>query len=120
MNPHEFLKSLGAAVGAVCLLTAAQAGDVAPCPDDYGARATDYVVSRLDKSQGARVQIVSEPYRVAADVNGHHGVEGWGVDVRVKARQASGAAGIYLPYTVIFVDGAPVALCEDASDITRV
>ncbi|MEQ1929078.1 MAG: hypothetical protein ABL957_00905 [Parvularculaceae bacterium] len=120
MNAPRFLKSFGAAAGAMCLLAVAHAQDVTPCPEDYGARATDYVVSRLDKSDGARVQIVSEPYRVAADVNGHRGLEGWGVDVRVKARQASGAAGVYLPYTVIFVDGAPVALCEDASDITRI
>ena len=105
--------------GAILLSTAAYAGSIAPCPDDYQEQASAYMLSRLDSAAGARVHVVSQPYQVSADVSGH-GVEGWAVDLKVKARQASGAVGVYLPYTVIFVDGAPVALCEDASNLKRV
>lgn len=110
---------LAAICGAVLLSTAAYAGSVAPCPDDYRDQASAYVQSRLERADGARIQIVGEPYQVSAKVSGH-AVEGWAVDVKVKARQASGAQGVYLPYSVIFVDGAPVALCEDARDLKRV
>ncbi|NWG70319.1 MAG: hypothetical protein HXY23_01755 [Parvularculaceae bacterium] len=110
---------LAAICSAVLLSTAAYAGSVAPCPDDYRDQASAYMLSRLAQEAGARVQVVSEPYLVRAEVSGHD-VEGWAVDLKVKARQASGVHGVYLPYTVIFVDGAPVALCQDTSGIERV
>lgn len=96
------------------------AGEVAACPDDYPERAASYVESRLGDPRGARVQIASEPYRVAADVNGREDLQGWGVDIRVRTRQPGGDYGNYVPYTVVFIDGEPVALNEDADELTRV
>ncbi len=106
--------------GAGMLFATSQAGDVAPCPDDYSDRAVSYVESRLDDSRAAKVQIVSEPYRVEADLSGYSDLPGWGVDIRVKSRLPSGSFGGYMSYTVIFVNGEAVALCEDTSDLTRV
>lgn len=108
------------AASAVALFAAAQAVDVAPWPDDYGSLAASYVETRIEDTRGARVELVSEPYRVEADVAGYAGLEGWGVDVRVRSRLPNGTYGGYVPYTVIFIDGVPVALCEDASELTRV
>jgi hypothetical protein len=108
------------ATAAATLSATSFAGDVAPCPDDYAERAATYVESRLDQDWGARVQVVSDPYRVEADLNGHDNLQGWGVDVRVKSRLPGGATGSYLPYTVIFVDGEAVALDADTSDLTRI
>lgn len=111
---------LSFAFGAAALFAVSQAGDIAPCPDDYGYQATSYVEGRLTDARGARVQIVSEPYRVAADVGGYSGVEGWGVDIKVRSRLPNGSYGGYIPYTVIFVNGEAVALCEDAAELSRV
>ena len=44
---------------------------------------------------------------------------GWGVDVRVKSRLPSGSYGATESLTVIFIDGDPVALEEDAQRIAR-
>jgi hypothetical protein len=110
---------VAALASALLLASAASASSVAPCPDDYRDQAESYAVGRLERAEGARVQVVSEPNRVRADVKGRS-LDGWAVDLMVKARQASGASGVYVPYTVIFVDGVAVALCEDASKITRV
>ncbi len=116
-----FLKSIvSAAAGFVFLAGASIAGDIKPCPDDYPVRAADYIESRLDDRRGAKVQVVSEPYRVIASVSGYEGLPGWGVDVRVKSRLPTGAYGGYIPYTVIFVEGEAVALDVDASDLSRV
>ena len=65
------LKSLAAfSAGAASLFAVSFAGDIAACPDEYPIMATDYVESSLVDARGARVQIVSEPYRVSADVSG--------------------------------------------------
>ncbi|OFW99755.1 MAG: hypothetical protein A3E78_07170 [Alphaproteobacteria bacterium RIFCSPHIGHO2_12_FULL_63_12] len=111
---------LSMAFGAAAMFAVSQASDVAPCPDDYQLLASNYVEGRLVDARGARVQIVSEPYRVAADMGSDSGVEGWGVDIKVRSRLPSGSYGGYVPYTVIFVDGVAVALCEDARDVSRV
>ncbi len=118
MRIAKTLVSLVAGAGA--LFAISQAGDIVACPDDYPVQAASYVEGRLTDDRGARVQIVSEPYRVEADINGHSDLPGWGVDVRVKSRLPNGAMGGYVPYTVIFVNGEPVALCEDASGLERV
>ncbi len=116
-----FAKSLvSLVIGASVLVGASFAGGIAGCPDDYPVQAASYVEYRLADDRGARVQIVSEPYRVEADINGHADLPGWGVDVRVKSRLPNGDMGGYVPYTVIFVNGEPVALCEDTSQLTRV
>lgn len=116
-----FLKTVvSAAAGVAFLLGASSASEVKPCPDNYPALAADYVEARLDDARGAKVQIVSQPYRVIADIEGYEGLPGWGVDVRVKSRLPGGSFGGYIPYTVIFVDGEAVALDEDTSELTRV
>ena len=116
-----FLKTVvSAAAGVAFLLGASSAGDIKPCPDNYPVLAADYVEARLDDARGAKVQVVSEPYRVIADISGFEGLPGWGVDVRVKSRLPGGGYGGYVPYTVIFVDGEAVALDDDASELTRV
>lgn len=115
------LKSvIAAAAGAAFLAGAAAAGGAGDCPSDYPVLAAAYVEGRLDDARGAKVQVVSEPYRVVADIEGHEGLPGWGVDVRVKSRLPGGAFGGYVPYTVIFIDGEAVALDDDASAMTRV
>ena len=115
-----FTKALvSAAAGALLLFGAATAGEIKPCPDNYPVLAADYVESRLDDARGAKVQVVSEPYRVIADISGYEGLPGWGVDVRVRSRLPSGGYGV-VPYTVIFVDGQAVALDDDTSDLSRV
>ena len=111
---------LSMAFGAAALLAVSQASDIAPCPDDYQFLASNYVESRLADARGSRIQIVSEPYRVAADISGNSGVEGWGVDVKVRSRLPAGGYGGYIAYTVIFVDGEAVALSDDARDLSRV
>lgn len=111
---------LSMAAGAAALFAMSQAADIAPAPGDYRIQASTYVESRLTDARGARVQIVSEPYRVAADVAGYSGVEGWGVDIKVRSRLPTGEYGGYIPYTVIFVNGEPVALCEDTRELARV
>ena len=82
--------------------------------------ATTYVEGRRTDDRGPRVQFNSEPYRVKADLAGYDDVPAWGVDVKVRSRLLSGSYGGYVPYTVIFVDGEPVALCEDADELVRV
>jgi hypothetical protein len=114
------LKSvISAAAGVALLFGVSSAVEIKPCPDDYPVRAADYVQSRLDDARGAKVQVVSEPYRVIADLEGYEGLPGWGVDVRVKSRLPGGGFGGFVPYTVIFIDGEAVALDDDA-ELTRV
>lgn len=110
---------LSMAAGAAALFAMSQAADIAAVPADYQIQASTYVESRLTDARGARVQIVSEPYRVATDVGGYSG-EGWGVDIKVRSRLPNGSYGGYIPYTVIFVNGEPVALCEDTNELARV
>ncbi len=110
---------LSIAAGAAALFAITQASDIAPAPADYQVQATNYVESRLTDARGSRVQIVSEPYRIATDINGHSGIEGWGVDIKVRSRLPTGQYGGYVAYTVIFVEGVAVALCEDASELSR-
>lgn len=116
-----FLKSaISAAAGVAFLFGVSTAGDIKPCPDDYPVRAADYVESRLGDARGAKVRVVSQPYRVIVDLEDYEGLPGWGVDIRVKSRLPGGGYGGYVPYTVLFIDGEAVALDDDASDVTRV
>lgn len=108
-----------AAAGVALLIGVSTAGEIKACPDNYPVLAADYVESRLEDPRGAKVQVVSEPYRVIADIKGYEGLPGWGVDVRVRSRLPSGGYGV-VPYTVIFVDGEAVALDDDTSELTRV
>ena len=108
-------------IGAVAAFAAsAIAADYGVMPADYESASEDYVLSRLADERGARFQFVSAPYPVFADFEGHGNLAAWAVDVRVRSRMASGRMGGYLPYTVIFVDGEPVAFEEDIRGVERV
>jgi hypothetical protein len=106
--------SLGAAMAAVATGFAA---DHDALPADYRTALVDYVDSRLTDPRGARYQLLSEPYKVFADFKGQGKVPAWAVDVRVRTQLHSGDRG-YATYTVIFVDGAPVALEQDIRAVT--
>jgi hypothetical protein len=95
------------------------AADFGPMPANYEASAEAYISERMPDPRGARVQFVSEPYRVFADVSGYEGLACWAVDVRVKARLPNGTMGGYVPYTLLFLDGQPIAFEEDAARMVR-
>ena len=116
----KLLKSISAmTAGLVMLVAGAFASDFGPEPISFEGDAEQYISSRLEDPRGARFQFVGEPYMVFADIGSYEGVSAWAVDVRVKSRMSSGSFGGYLPYTVIFVDGDPVALEEDTQQLTR-
>lgn len=114
---RKILLGVGAALMAA---TAVMAEDFGVMPADYQSALEDYVGSRLINPRGARFQIVSEPYQVYADFAGRSNVAAWAVDVRVRSRLPNGAMGGYVPYTVIFVDGAPVALEQDIRSVRAI
>lgn len=95
------------------------AGDFGPVPAGYESAAEQYIGGRLADSRGARFEFIGEPYLVYADIAGYEGLPCWAVDVRVKSRLPSGAVGGYVPMTVIFLDGAPIALKDDARRMAK-
>jgi|GEM_PF-1272280 len=121
---RKMLLGIGAVAAFAASAIAADYGvmpaDYGVMPADYESASEDYVLSRLADERGARFQFVSAPYPVFADFEGHGNLAAWAVDVRVRSRMASGRMGGYLPYTVIFVDGEPVAFEEDIRGVERV
>ena len=107
------------AASAFAMAGVALAMDFGDAPADYEDQARAYVESRLEDPRAARFQTVGEPYEVYADDAGYEALPGWGVDVRVKSRLPSGSYGATESLTVIFIDGDPVALEEDAQRIAR-
>lgn len=85
-------------------------------PTDFRYATVDYVESRLVDSRGARIVYDSDPYPVYADFGRNGAYDAWAVDIRVRARTGSGYGG-YTPYTVIFVDGEPVAFESDIGGV---
>lgn len=61
-----------------------------------------------------RSDFVGAPYQVYADVSGYEGLACWAINARVKERLPGGRVGGYTPYTVLFLDGQPIAFGEDA------
>lgn len=110
---------LGLSAGAM-MTAGALAADFGVLPADYQSAAQDYVVSRLADPRGAHFQFVGEPYRVVVEFRGHESFEAWAIDMRVRARVGSGAMGGYVPYTVVFVNGEPVAFEQDARRLTKI
>ncbi|MEO0319503.1 MAG: hypothetical protein AAF199_01245 [Pseudomonadota bacterium] len=114
-------------LGLVCALAvalaafnpAALARDFGPMPVNYEESAESYIESRLSNARGARVQVLSAPYQVYSTLAGYDGLPCWAVDVRVRARLASGGYGSYQRYTVLFHDGEAIALKSDARKVTR-
>lgn len=113
-------KMIAALAAVVAMTTGAFAIDCGPSPANYEAAAEAYIASRLEDSRNLRLDFVGEPYQVVAEMTGRDGLACWAVDVRVKARQTNGASGRYVPYTVLFHSGAPVAFEDDVRRMTRV
>lgn len=114
------MKSLCAALAAAAAVTAsAFALDFGPAPTDYQSSAQSYIASRLDDPRALRLQFQGEPYKVYADVAGYEALPCWAVDVRVKERLPTGEIGGFVPYTLLFLDGRPIAFKEDARRISR-
>ncbi len=106
-------KSLTGVFAAGMMLTGALAQDFGPEPADYRYAVEDYVESRLTNSRGARVSIESRPYAVYADFGRHGEIAAWAVDIGVRSHVSSRRHDGYMRYTVIFVDGEPVAFEND-------
>jgi hypothetical protein len=114
------MRTLVAVIAAVAALGAtAFAIEFGPAPTNYEAEAEAYIATRVEDPNSLRVQFRSAPYQVYANVSGYEGLPCWAVDVRVKTRRMTGEAGVYVPYTVLFLDGTPIALKDDAQRITR-
>jgi hypothetical protein len=112
-------KILAGLAAAAAMSAAAFALDFGPAPANYESAAEDYISSRLVEARGVRLQFTGGPYKVYADVSGYEALPCWAVDVRVKGRLPTGAIGGYVPYTVLFLDGRPIAFKEDARRISR-
>jgi len=116
----KILRSLAAGIVAIAVtFVGAIASDFGPAPVSFEDSAEEYILSRLVDPRGVRFKFAGEPYQVFADIGSYEGLSGWAVDVRVKARMPSGSFGGYIPYTVIFIDGDPVAFEEDTGQLTR-
>lgn len=112
-------KLFAAAVAAAAMTASAFAIDFGPAPMDYQAAAETYIATRVTDSRGMQVQFRSEPYKVYADVAGYESLPCWAIDVRVKARNAPGDQGVFVPYTILFLDGRAIAFREDARRLSR-
>lgn len=112
-------QALAGIAAAVAFGAAAIASDFGAAPADYEALAIDYFGERLTEPRTARYEFTSAPYQVFADVSGYEGLPCWAVDVRVKSRLPNGGMGGYVPYTVLFLDGEPIALEIDAVRMVR-
>ena len=111
--------AMGGLAAAAMVFGAALAADFGPMPANYEGAATQYVSTRLTDPRTARYQVVGRPYKVYADIGGYEGLPAWAVAMRVKARLPSGGQGGTQRYTVIFIDGQPVALRDDIRRMAR-
>lgn len=112
-------KSLIGAALATMMAAGAFAADIRPMPANYESSAEDYMMSRMDESRGARVTFDGQPYQVLADFGSYGEMPAWAVDLRLRSRGSSGAFDRYMAYTVLFVDGEPVALASDVDNVKR-
>lgn len=110
-------KCFTAAAAAAVMLTGALAQNFGPQPADYRYAAEDYAESRLANTRGARVRVESRPYPVYADFGRHGEIAAWAVDISVRSHVNSRRHDGYMRYTVIFVDGEPVAFEDDIRGI---
>ncbi|MEM8772945.1 MAG: hypothetical protein AAGD92_14955 [Pseudomonadota bacterium] len=117
---RKSLFGVAAGIMALAAVAAVSASDFGPQPINYEETTHDYLESRLTNKRGARIVFDSEPYQVIADFGDGVSASAWAVDIRVRARLQSRSYGGYMPYTVIFVDGEPVAFSEDIVSVERV
>lgn len=112
-------QALVGVAAALALGAGAMAADFGRAPANYQTLVEDYVSQRLTDSRGARFEFTSRPYQVFADMRGYDDLPCWAVDVRVKARLPNGAYGGYIPYTVLILDGEPIAMKDDVIRMVR-
>ncbi|MEO1251885.1 MAG: hypothetical protein AAFW81_06025 [Pseudomonadota bacterium] len=105
------IKFILAAIAAVALFGVANAQRFEGFPVDYQNATVEYVESRLHDVRRARVTFDSDPYPVYADFGRRGEYEAWAVDVSVDMRMRDHT--YTSSFTVIFVNGAPVAFEED-------
>ena len=79
-----------------------------------------YLDDRLYDPRSARVQLSSDPYKVQVAMRGAKEASAWAVDILVKSRLPTGSWSGYQSYTVIFQNGAPVALESDFQSVTAI
>lgn len=113
-------KFLGMTAAVAILAGSAFAADArfGMVPEACEDNAEIYVLDRLDNTRGARIEVAGEPYPVLADFPEQAGVPCWAIDVVVKSRLETGSWSGNMRYTVIFHDGAPVALDADGVRLT--
>ncbi|MEM8936128.1 MAG: hypothetical protein AAGC77_06950 [Pseudomonadota bacterium] len=117
MSAKQLLMAVAASF---TLGAAAYAGDAGPQPIGYEEEVKAYFAERLENPQGARYEFTGAPYPVQVDLGGYDNLECWAIDVRVRARIGAGTAGGFIPYTVVFYEGRPVALRIDVRDFQEV
>ncbi len=110
-------KSLTGAVFAVLMVASAAAQEFGPAPSDYRYSTQDYVESRLYNARGARISFDGEPYPVFADFGRRGEYAAWAVDISVRTSVRGRGYDGYMHYTVIFVDGEPVAFEQDIGGV---
>lgn len=108
------------ALSASLCASSAIASDFQPLPAGYGAAAEAYVSERLTDPRSARFEMTREPYQVLVDLRGRQDIPCWAVDMRVQSRLPGGAFGGYVPLTVLFYDGTPFALKDDARRVSKI
>jgi hypothetical protein len=104
---------------AIAFSASAIASDFGPMPSNYESAAQSYILSRLDDPHAARFIMSGEPYTALIDLNGRDDLPCWAVDMRVKSRLPYGGVGGYVPMTVLFHGGRPVALKDDVQSFAR-
>ena len=107
------------ALSASVCTTSAIASDFGPAPANFESAAEAYVTKRLSDPFAAQMRAVSDPYQVLVDLVGHDDLPCWAVDMRVKARLPAGDMSRAVPVTVLFYNGKPIALKEDAQHFAR-
>jgi len=114
----KMIKSyLVGAAAAAAIFTCAHAQSFGMMPADYQYSAQDYIESRLVNARGMSLRFAGQPYPVYATFRGGRRVPAWAVDVQVRARLESRRSGRTMYYSVIFVDGEPVAFADDIYDV---
>ena len=108
------LAACAAVFGLFCSVQA-MAQDFSDVPNGYEAMTVGYIKSRMDNPRGAQVSFYGEPYPIYVDIGRYRDVPGWAVEVSVRSSLRSGRSG-FADYTVIFLNGQPVALSEDDVD----
>ncbi|MEM9170510.1 MAG: hypothetical protein AAGC56_12760 [Pseudomonadota bacterium] len=103
---------LAAAAVSAASVPAVASGGHGSAPANYENDSARYLLSRMRSSRGARVEVLSQPYRVKVDVRGRRDVAAWAVDARVRA-PGNGASTRVQRFTVVFVNGRPIALRRD-------